>query len=238
MSYSGEFKGFPPDAVAFLEGLAAHNNRQWFEAHRRQYEGALIAPARAFITDMGQMLAQMAPGIHADPRFNRSIFRVARDTRFAKDKTPYKQHLGLWFWEGAGPRMACPGFYLHLEPPRVMLGAGMYRFARDQLHPYRQAVVDPKLGPRLAEAATRLEAEGLRLDGARYKRTPRGFDGGHPNARWLLHDGLYAGLDEPLPPELHQPSFLDWCFERWARMLPLHLWLMEVKRLADSQARA
>jgi uncharacterized protein (DUF2461 family) len=74
-----------------------------------------MKPARQFVLAMGEQLRQIAPGVHAEPEVNRSIFRIHRDTRFSKDKTPYKTNLELLFWEGEGHRMECPGFYSTLR---------------------------------------------------------------------------------------------------------------------------
>ena len=83
-----------------------------------------MTPARLFVGEMGARLKKLSPGVQADPRVDKSIFRIFRDTRFSRDKTPYKTHLGIWFWEGDGPRMECSGFYFHLDPPKLMNGSG------------------------------------------------------------------------------------------------------------------
>ena len=124
----------------------------WFDQNRERYEQQVLAPSRDFIMALGARLKKIAPGVQADPRVNKSLFRLNRDIRFSSDKTPYKTHLGLWFWEGSRPRMECSGFYLHLEPSRVMLGVGLYAFPKDMLEAYRQSVVHPKHGPALTKA--------------------------------------------------------------------------------------
>src|SRR5262249_21978378 len=96
------FAGFQYELLEFLAGLRAHNDRTWFQAHREEYESLLLEPARDFVEAMGEELARFAPDVNADPRVGGSIFRIARDTRFSKDKRPYKDHLDLWFWQGAG----------------------------------------------------------------------------------------------------------------------------------------
>src|SRR5213083_1396570 len=96
------FTGFDPAALDFLRGLGEHNDRAWFEAHRADYEGLLLAPARELVIALGERLTAIAPGLRADPRVNGSILRINRDTRFSNDKRPYKTHLDLWLWEGDG----------------------------------------------------------------------------------------------------------------------------------------
>ena len=117
------FAGFPKQALTFFRDLSQNNTKMWFDRHREVYEQQVLVPARDFIMAMGDKLKKIAPGVQADPRVNKSLFRLNRDIRFSHDKTPYKTHLGIWFWEGARPRMECSGFYFHLEPDKVMLGS-------------------------------------------------------------------------------------------------------------------
>ncbi len=228
------FSGFPKDGLKFLESLAKNNNKAWFEAHRDDYESHLLAPARAFVTAVGQALETIAPAIHAEPKVNRSLFRIQRDTRFSKDKTPYKTHLALFWWEGAGKRMECSGFYFQLQPEALMLGAGVYQFTRPQLKEYRLSVVHPEHGPALAEAVTDLGRRGYEVGGRHYKRVPRGLDKDHPLAELLLHNGVYAWFEAPPPKETHSEALVGYCFDKFIDMLPLHNWLRTmIDRVAE-----
>jgi uncharacterized protein (TIGR02453 family) len=91
---------FPPDTLGFLRDVRRHNERTWFEANRSRYEAGYIEPAKAFVAAVAPALEAIVPGIKAEPRVLGSIFRINRDTRFSKDKRPYKDHLDFWFWEG------------------------------------------------------------------------------------------------------------------------------------------
>ena len=107
---------FSDETLRFLSALATNNSKTWFDAHRSAYEQHLLAPAKAFVADMGEALRELAPDVHAEPRVNGSIFRINRDTRFSKDKRPYKDYLALWFWQGRRRSRECPGYYLSLRP--------------------------------------------------------------------------------------------------------------------------
>src|SRR2546430_674070 len=96
------FTGFHPNALRFLQGLAEHNDRAWFHEHEAEYKGLLLDPARELVIALGERLAAVAPGIHADPRVNGSIMRIAPDTRFSHDQTPYKTPLDPWPGGGGG----------------------------------------------------------------------------------------------------------------------------------------
>lgn len=133
---------YAPTFPRYVIDLARNNNTAWFAAHKADYDEYVLRPARLFIMEMGDRLHTIAPGINADPRVNRSIFRIYRDTRFSRDKIPYKTHLGIWFWEGVAPRMECSGFYFHLEPGHLTLGSGMYRFPEGLLDKFREYATD------------------------------------------------------------------------------------------------
>lgn len=231
MPVSTSFPGFPRRTVTFLRDLKRNNDREWFAAHRGEYEEAVMAPARAFVTAMGERLRRLSPGIRFEPRVNGSIFRVQRDTRFSADKTPYKTNLGVYFWEGAARRIDSSGFYFHVEPPVLLLGGGMYVFTRPFLALYRQAIADPAIGPELAAIVRRIASRpGFTVEGARYKRQPAGFDADPETAPLLLHDGLYAGWEGRIPRELHSPALVDFCHEKFKVMLPLHRWLCDLAK--------
>jgi uncharacterized protein (TIGR02453 family) len=220
------FEGFPREGLAFLEELARNNDRAWFNAHRDAYEEHVLEPARDLVEALGAELQRFAPDVHAEPKVGGSIMRIARDTRFSRDKTPYKSHLDLWFWEGEGPSRARPGYWFRLTPKRLALGAGMHHFERDVLERYREAVVDPKVGPQLGRAVAAVERTGAFVGGSRYKRIPAGYDTAHKRTPLLLHDGLFAGMELPVPRELHTPRFANFCAERYKRFAPLQRWLV------------
>ncbi len=228
------FEGFSRECVDFWTGLGLNNDRLWFEAHKPDYEKFVLEPGRAFILAMGERLREIAPRVHADPRVNQSIFRIYRDTRFSRDKSPYKTHFGLWFWEGTGPRMECSGFYWHLEPPKLMLGVGLYMFPPVLLDEYRRSVVHPRHGAALAGAVREvLSLKGCEIGRKHYKKTPRGFDSGHRNAELLLYNGLYAGMESGIPDEFFSADLVDWCFDKYRGLTPLHRWLLDLTERAQ-----
>ena len=120
---------FPLQTQDFLRDLSAHNDREWFDAHRADYQAAYVEPAKAFVAAVAPELERIAPRVCAEPRVLGSIFRINRDTRFSRDKRPYKEHLDLWFWEGER-RTARSGFYLRVTPELVGIGAGANHLSR------------------------------------------------------------------------------------------------------------
>lgn len=234
MAAKSGFKGFPKEAVKFFTDLADNNNKTWFAEHKEKFETNVLAPARDFVYEMGKQLQKIAPNVVADPRVDKSIFRIYRDTRFSKDKSPYKNHLGIFFWEGHLPKMECSGFYFHLEPPTMMLAVGNHCFSKRLLPHYRESVVHKDLGPALAKAARQVSKKrDYSVGGQHYKKTPRGFDPNHDNAEFLLHDGLWAAVETAIPDELYSDAILKYCFTRFKDMAPLHYWLLEMTKRFD-----
>jgi uncharacterized protein (TIGR02453 family) len=178
---------------------------------------------------MGARLKTIAPRVVAVPKVNKSIFRINRDTRFSLDPTPYKTNLGIYFWDGVRPRMESSGFYFHLEPPDLWLGVGMYMIPDPLLGRFRKALVDPKSGAEMAKIAAGIsKMDNASLGGEHYKRVPAGFDPAHPNAALLKHKGLYASFEAKIPEEFFSARLVDYCFERYEPLVPLHRWLMKI----------
>ena len=120
---TAEARSFAPDLFAFLRELREHNDREWFKARKDRYEAAAKEPALAFVEDCAHLLPAVSPHLVADER---SLFRIHRDTRFAKDKSPYKTQAGIHFRHEAGKDAHAPGFYLHLEPAGAFAGIGIW----------------------------------------------------------------------------------------------------------------
>ena len=171
---------FSPELFAFLADLRANNDREWFAANKQRYEQALLEPALDFVVDFAPRLEKLSPHFLADPRpSGGSLFRIYRDTRFAKDKTPYKTNAGIHFRHERAKEAAAPGFYLHLAPGEVFAGGGMWHPDTATATRIREAIVED---PDAWRSATRGAAFAKRftLGGESLKRPPAGFDADHP----------------------------------------------------------
>jgi uncharacterized protein (TIGR02453 family) len=226
MSSTSAFNGFSKETLNFYNQLKENNNKTWFEEHRSDYDTYVMTPTREFVVAMGERLEKLSPGINADPRVNKSIFRINRDTRFSKDKTPYKTNLAMWWWQGEGPRMECSGYYFHLEPTSLLLGVGIHTFPKNILQAYRDSVIDPVHGPELKRAIKEVtEKDRYSLGGKHYKRVPRGYDPDHENAELLLYNGITVGDETSIPDAFYSEDLLDYCFEVYQDLNPIHKWL-------------
>ena len=118
-----DFQGFPKDFFTFFEDLNVNNNRDWFNENKNRYFDSVVNPISAFIVGMAPRLKKISPHYVADPKpHGGSMFRIYRDTRFSKDKTPYKTHAGVQFRHEAGKDAHAPGFYVHLATEGLFLG--------------------------------------------------------------------------------------------------------------------
>ncbi len=168
---------FTPKLFSFLRELAAHNDRGWFTANKDRYERDVRGPALRFISDFARPLSKISPKLMADPRpVGGSMFRIHRDTRFSRDKSPYKNHVGLHFFHQASKKAAAsvPGFYLHLAPGQSFAAAGIWHPDSTSLGRLREAIA--KRSPEW----TALKRSKLPIEGGSLKRPPRGFAPDHP----------------------------------------------------------
>ncbi|MDE0580173.1 MAG: DUF2461 domain-containing protein [bacterium] len=172
---------FDNELFEFLVELQANNNREWFAEHKERYERHVKQPLLDFIEDFEPYLHSISKHFVADARANGgSMFRIYRDVRFSKDKSPYKTQAAVHFRHEAGKSAHAPGFYLHLAPDEVFAGVGLWRPDSAALAGIRQQIVDDPQGWDHAVQATGF-AEEFELTGDSLKRPPKGFDPDHPN---------------------------------------------------------
>ncbi|MBI5495583.1 MAG: DUF2461 domain-containing protein [Deltaproteobacteria bacterium] len=168
---------FTRELFQFLAELSFNNDRAWFAANKERYEQHVRAPLLAFITDVQAPLARINRQLVADPRpVGGSMFRIHRDTRFSKDKAPYKTHAAAQFRHRAGADVHAPGLYLHLEPGRCFAGGGIWHPDADPLRAIRQYIHGH---PR---AWDRLLADSPPLEGDMLARVPAGYAKDHRHA--------------------------------------------------------
>jgi uncharacterized protein (TIGR02453 family) len=216
---------FPQITENFLGDLSKHNNKEWFEKNRARFDFEFLQPAVQFVVEMGEKLSEIFPDIIAIPKIDKSIFRLHRDIRFSKDKSPFKSNLGLYFWEGSGKKMECSGYYFHIEPKLFFLGAGMYMFSKDQLKKYREVVSDPIKGKQLNDIISKLlNKKNIKLGGKTYKKTPRGFDPEYKYNELLLHSGIYVYYESKNFDELSKRDPVNFAFNIFNALSPLHKW--------------
>lgn len=218
---------FPAETFAFLEGIAAHNDKPWFDANRALYDKGYVEAGKAFVAELGPRLRAISPDVQFDPRVNGSIGRVNRDIRFTKDKRPYKDHLGLWFWHGDKKGWQQPGFWFGVTANSVQLGVGLYGFDKQMLDDYRQSVLHPRSGKALLAAVAAVKSKGpYQIEGKTRKLLPKGFTTDPDRIEFLLYEGLYTSIELPAS-TARAPNFIDICVEHYANIWPVAKWLLD-----------
>lgn len=170
---------FESRTIRFLEELKANNNREWFKEHKSRYEDDVLDVALRFIISMQEPLAEFAPRFTAVPtRVGGSLMRVYRDTRFSKNKLPYKTNIGIQFRHEQAKDVHSPGYYVHIDPDEVFLGAGMWRPDADALRGIRERIATKPLEWQRT-MDDRSFSRHFSLGGETLTRPPRGFDKDH-----------------------------------------------------------
>lgn len=197
---TNRFTGFRPEAIEFLADLAQNNDRGWFQPRKGDYERLLKEPMEDFVAALGERFAAHRLPLLADPKT--SIFRIYRDTRFAKDKSPYKTHIGASFpWvEGSGGDASIShtehrnGAYFHLQPGENFAGGGMWHASKPLLDAFRQSILDDEQRVRDALEDPAFIAEfGPVESHETLKRVPPGFPPDHPMADMLRYKDIVFG---------------------------------------------
>lgn len=223
------FEGFPAETIFFLKNLRENNNRDWFLARKKDYNKKVLQPAVAFVVEMGSMLEKISPGIQAEPKINRSICRIYKDTRFNQYQEPYQPFLGLWFWHGMRRIKESPGYYLELKPENLFLSAGIKTFSRKALRFFREAVTNPESGEELLSIIEKIqENQGYQLNKIYYKNIPEGYHINNEKLYDLIRaNGLLVSYQMSLPPELYSRDFLKLVFNIYKDWSELYNWLIK-----------
>jgi len=226
----GGAKHFSAETFAFLESLAANNNRDWFAEHKQDYEDQVRTPALSFIDAVGERLSEFAPHFVADPRkMGGSLMRVYRDTRFSKDKTPYKTNIGIQFRHEAGKDVHAPGFYVHISAAECFVGVGIWHPPSDELANIRTAIVE-KAQAWSETCEDKQFSRFFSLSGSSLKTAPRGFDKTHPLLNDLKRKDFIAIANLP-PALIEQEDFCTIACDYFSAGTPLMRFLCAALRL-------
>jgi uncharacterized protein (TIGR02453 family) len=230
-----EFKGFSKKTLPFLESIRKNNNKEWFEAHRDEYEKYILEPSRAFVEEFGEHLQALEPTINFSPKINKSLFRIYRDTRrMGAIKVPLKHRIGVIFWQGNGSRMQTSSFYLHFSPDELFVAVGVRWFEKPMLDAYREYIKDDKRREKLQKVLDKLSACGYKTIEKGYKRYPRGFNADIPHAKLSLYKGMatYKVLDPHLIE--NGKKLIDTLYRIYEEMLELQQIVYEISLRVDN----
>jgi uncharacterized protein (TIGR02453 family) len=217
---------FTNELFDFLEALARNNDRDWFKAHQGDYERSVREPALEFITDFAEPLRQIAPSFVADSRtVGGSLFRIQRDTRFSKDKTPYKENTGLHFRHVLAKDVHAPGYYLNIQPGACYMGVGIWRPETAAAYRIRDAIVDRPDEWKRATRGKRF-AEAFEIEGDSLVRPPKGYPPDHPLIDDLKRKDFIGGAALP-DRDITSKTFFDDFADRCRRAEPFMRFLCD-----------
>ena len=218
---------FPPETRRFLAELRGHNDRDWFAENKARAEEVFYAPAFEFITEFGRRAARAFPFIEAVPKkVGGSLMRIHRDTRFSKNKTPFKTNMGISFDHQGASCDRSPMLYVHIAPDEVFLAAGLWHPERESLRAVRKAIVADPAAWKRAAGCKAIRTGGWRLAGDTLKRAPKGFDPDHPLIVDLRRKDFVACLD--LKPGVESAGdFVGTCLDAFKAVRSLPRFLAE-----------
>jgi uncharacterized protein (TIGR02453 family) len=226
------FEGFPEEGFRFFRELAVNNNREWFAEHKQEYIDFLQTPALSLVVELGERLKSDFPRIEYDLRTNGagSIMRIYRDIRFSKDKTPYKTHIGINFWEGP-QKKGSPGFHFFMDSEGAGFYGGYHAFPKEYLTAYRDSVASERSGENLRNALDKMvKKKGFEFGGEQLKRVPPGYDKENPRGDLLRYKGLWIKSPKLDPNTLSSPTLVDTCAANAHTMGSVHRWFVEVNQ--------
>lgn len=218
------FDGFPRECIDFLKKLKRNNNRPWFQAHKHEYEQNVKFPMQCLIATIALRMADSAREMDFNPK--KSIFRIYRDTRFSKNKTPYKTNIAASFQlRGRKHLTEMPGLYVGIEPGEIFIGGGLYLPTGDQLKAIRRAIVArPEEFLALVNDG-RFKKEFGEIEGEKLSRAPLGYPKDHPMLEYLRYKQLYVGKVYEDTACL-KPRFADTVVAVFNDTMPLVRWLV------------
>ena len=223
------FQGFPKETVGFLTALRANNKKEWFEAHRADYDAYVVQPALDLIDTLAPLAAQLDPPHQAVPKVNKSLRRIHRDTRFSKDKTPYNTSIHIVFWTGDHPNRSA-GTHFVLAHDHFGYGAGHWAFEGEGLDRYRAAVQDDTQRAALEAALDKAAAIGCVPGEPALKKVPRGYDADGSAVEFLRRKGVVAMTrhDPGHDDRMFGPDATAFLSDALKALAPLNGWIKRV----------
>ncbi|HIP03117.1 MAG TPA: DUF2461 domain-containing protein [Campylobacterales bacterium] len=226
-----EFKGFDKKTLLFLDSIRKNNNKEWFSAHKDEYETLILNPSRSFVTEMGEHLQALVPTINAIPKINKSLYRIYRDSRRPNAiAQPIKERIGIIFWQGNTKRMQSSSFYMHFSPEELYVATGVRWFEKPMLDAFRETIKNATKRAGLAQILEDIKAKdkGYTHLEKGYKRYPKGFTADMRHADLSLYKGMatYKILDPHLIED--GDRLINTLYKVYEDMLPLQQFMYDV----------
>lgn len=221
---------FQPGTFRFLKDLATNNSRDWFDRNKADYQRLVKKPADAFRAGLADALADLTGCAIASKQF-----RINRDLRFSRDKTPYNTHIRMAFWPAntafEGKDAQPPGFFLSIEPDHIRLGTGCMAFSKPVLGAYLTAL-EAGRGGEVAKVLSAAGSRGFKVSDPDLVKVPRGFPKDHPHADLARHKGLAVWRDLPDTGTVQGETAIATLVKVWTPALPVWRYLYDLQEKA------
>lgn len=222
-----EFNGFSPETVNFLKKLKANNNREWFEAHRQDYEQRLLEPMRNLVAELGEFMLVIDPYFEIAPAVNKTISRIFRDTRFSKDKSPFRARMWIAFKRPIEDWQDSPGYFFEINHDYYDYGMGFYRATRATMDSFREMIDDkPKHFQKLIAPLTKQRK--FVVEGEEYKREIKNNQPEKIQV-WYQKKNLYLVYRSKINRRLFKRDLLDELISSFSLLAPLYHYLWEAR---------
>jgi len=222
------FNGFSKKGIEFLKELEHNNTKVWFEDNRHIWQQYINEPNIDFIEDMGETLQILVPTIKAQAKVSGSLFKIYRDVRFSKDKTPMKSKIGLLFWQGLGHRIQSSSFYMHYDKDEYFIASGIRNFKPELLKTYREYIKVEKHRVELHNIIEDLKEKDYMFPEPKFKRLPQGFPKDCKYGYLSLYGAMFSYKSYQIDDIFFSQEILDHAFKIYDDMNKLQNWVYEM----------
>ena len=220
------FSGFYKEGLLLLGEFRENNTKEYFEANRDRYNRYILEPNRAFVEEMGEHLMVLFDNIHAEPKVNRSLFKIFRDSRFHLSE-PIKSKIGIIFWAGSGHRMQSSSFYLHYDPSSIFWAVGIRNFKPPLLKVYREYIQNLRVREDLHRILDKLKTKGYSIPEPHFKRYPKDMNEDDEFSYLYLYKAIYSFKESKITKNFFDESIVSQSFKYYQDMLPLFKWVYQ-----------
>ena len=221
------FNGFSKKAIIFLQDLEQNNTKLWFENNRYIWEEEIKNINENFVQDMGETLQILDPSINFHPKVGKSLFKIYRDVRFSKDKTPMKSKIGIIFYKGDTHRMQSSSFYMHYTKDTYFIATGIRNFKPDLLKQYRLYLKNELKRIELYNILEILKEKGYSLPPKKFKKIPKVLSEYKDDIHieLSLYGAMFSFIEKNINDDFYCINILDNSFKIYQDMYDLYEWV-------------
>jgi uncharacterized protein (TIGR02453 family) len=223
-----QFNGFSKKGIEFLTDLKNNNTKIWFESNRDIWENEINQYTKDYVEEMGETLQILVPTIKFKPKVGGSLFKIYRDVRFSKDKTPMKSKIGTIFWQGNGHKMQSSCFYMHFDIDTYFVASGIRNFKQPMLKTFREYLQNEKHRESLHYIIENIKSKGYNIPEPKFKRVPRGCDINDTYSYLYFYGAMYAFIEFDIDNTFYTFDIVTKIFNIYNDMQDIQKWVYEM----------